>query len=399
MANQFGGPSASQSFLTGLAASTMDAFKQDHDKQESEDSQKKQIDYQLLMRAMDHINKDDSLTPSQRNAATQEIMNRSLDIFKPKGHSGIKDKLKGLFGGDQPYQPQGVGSILTSAGQRPKAQVQAPVETGPGIRPRTVTMPAPPQSELTYREQDIQDEATKQRDILNRQMMVEAQRDEARRNQRKEQNTAILERFKTENDIKDDAKATLKLRERAAIFGDPDDPTNQERARISLQQELEQKKQESQQKIEVQRTRIKQINEAIVNARTRIAQSAAKLGIAQSKRFNDDPQVKGAWKKVDEYKSEAQRLRTQAAIVYGKGDSEQADSLNRQAESAETAMQGVINNIEQRIQQMGGVKLPSAPSAGGRSVKRSDINARAAKEGLSPEVIIQHLPKGTRIVD
>jgi len=171
MANQFGGPDATTTFLTGLASSTMNAFKEDSDRQKAEDYHAQMIDHDMLMRALDQVQKDDTLTPSQRAAATQEIMQRSVDIFKPKGHGGIKDSLKQLLGQGERYVPQGVGTAL-QAGQKPRLQIGT---LGGGTEPSTfglgdpdpmtgqrqqVTLPPPPTMpvfERTYHEQELQD--------------------------------------------------------------------------------------------------------------------------------------------------------------------------------------------------------------------------------------------------
>lgn len=377
MANEFGGPSPASSFLVGLASSTMDAFKQDHDRDLAEDFQRKQIDYDLLMKAMKQVQDDDNLTPSQRNSATQEIMNRSLDIWKPKGHGAIKDRLKDMFGGGERYQPQGVGDILTK--QRPKADVGVKIPEGQASFTNDgVTLPLPPRPAVSYTvpgaEQTFHEQARSEKTddidaVTNRQLAVQQARTQAQKDINTQKNTEWMKR----NDIRDEAKATLKLRQLASAFGDPNDPDNLELARHQMQAEMSQKREAVNERMELQKARIKKIDTDIVNAKQRIEIANKGLSLRQQKQWSDNIQVQGAWKKVDQYKSEAQRLWSMAAIAHGKyvnsgyqdeSKLAEAEDYERQAKVAEDSMQGVINNIEtQQGQRQGGVTLPSAPTA------------------------------------
>lgn len=381
MANEFGGPSPTTSFLAGLASSTMGAFKEDHDRELAEDFQRKTIDHDLLMKALQTVQNDDNLTPSQRTAATQEILNRSLDIFKPKGHGGIKENLKNLFGSGERYQPQGVGDLLTRAGQRPKADVTGVVDGGApqvidhGNNP-SVILPAPPSmayrypgAEATYREQDLQG---KERIIdanTTRQLAVQEAKNHAQRELNTQKNAEWIQR----NGIRDAAKATLKLRQLASAYGDPNNPDNLELARQQMQSEMTEKKALVDARIALSQTRIKGINAGIDAAKQRIEIAKKGLSLRQQQRWDADAQVKGAWKKVDQYKSEAQRLWGLSAVAHGKyaksgyqdeGALTEAQDYERQAQEAESVLQGVINNIQvQQEAKQGGVSLPAPPSS------------------------------------
>lgn len=372
MANQFGGVSGGQAFTVGLLSSLFDTFKSEHDKSQKEDFERKQIDYEMVMNSIKDPDWIATHTPSQRQFA----MEKALDILKPKGHQDIKEKLKGLFGGNQPYNPQASG-ILKGANERPRLNVQQPTETAaPGgvgadqVRGRTVSLPAPPQfaSEKTFGEMDIEKDDRKASNILTRQMTIEREKENFKQEQWRKQNDAVNQRLQERFKLKSKEEAEKKVNERSMMLAtslgrESTDPEVRRLAAAQLEGELQVKEQKDKESIEVQKKRIEQINSNIAATRTRLQQSAQRLSLAVQKKLNDDPQVKGGWAKVSEYKSEAQRLRTQAAILYGKGDSEQAAVLNQQAEAAETAMQGVVDAIEKRQQLMSGqVRLPSPPT-------------------------------------
>lgn len=397
MPNEFGYPTAKASFLTGLLGSTMGYFKQQHDQQQAEDLQRKQMDYQLLMAAMKQL--EPNLTPSQAG----EIMTRATDIFKPKGHGDIKDRIKEVFGiGQTPYQMQS-GNIIQDVTHKPRVQVGTEMQNeptpsvfdaGPGF-PK-VTLPGPPMPETakpiyeqTYREQELADRERLIDAQTERQLAVEERRNKDRLEYRDHQNAAILDRFKQETGIKEDAFAQRKLRERASLFGDPDEPTNLERARTSLQEELKQKKLIGDSKIEYNKQRIAQMDQTIKLAQERVRIAAQKLGSSKAANWNNDPQIKGAWKKVDQYKSEAQRLRTEASILHAKLDDEGAAIADQKAEQAEKAMQDLIDNIENRIYNLNNpVKLPGPPTGRGTNrggVKLTEAEIRA-KGGTDKDV-------------
>jgi hypothetical protein len=388
MANQFGGVSSGQAFTAGLLSSLFDTFKSDHDKQQKEDFERKQIDYEMVMNSIKDPDWIATHTPSQRQFA----MEKALDILKPKGHQDIKEKLKGLFGGDQPYSPQASG-ILHDANSRPRLNVQQPTETAtPGgvgadqIRSRTVSLPAPPQfaTEKTFGEMDIETEDRKAANVLTRQMTLEREKENFKQAQWTKQNDAVNQRLQERFKLKSKEEAEKKINERSMLLAtqlgrESTDPEVRRLAAAQLEGELQVKEQKDREAIEVQKKRIEQITSNIAATKTRLQQSATRLSITVQKRLNDDPQVKGGWAKVNEYKSEAQRLRTQAAILYGKGDSEQAAALTQQAEGAEAAMQDVVNKIEERQQIMSGqVRLPSPPSSRRGATRLTEAEIRAA---------------------
>ena len=370
MPNEFGGPTAKASFLTSLLGSTMGYFKDEHDKNQAEDLKRKQMDYQILMAALEQMKPN--LTPSQAG----EILTRATDIFKPKGHTGVKERITEMFGRHDPYQMQG-GQILKDVGQMPRKQIDLAVD--PSAAPSVfdtgygkVTLPPPPEIpvyEPTYREQELQDKERLIEANTDRQLAVEERRALNRRIERTAQNKAIVERTKEVLGIKEDYAVMRKLRERAAIYNpsDPTDPEAMATAAASLQDELEQKKQLGQQKIEHSKRRLEQLDEGLKLARQRVDNAAKRLGATKATNWNNDPQVRGAWKKVDQYRNEAGRLRTEASIRYSEGDTEGGEILTGEAEKAEATMQDIVNGIEERIRIMsGGVTLPN-PNIGGRN--------------------------------
>jgi len=391
MANQFGGVSGGQAFTVGLLSSLFDTFKSDHDKRQKEDFERKQIDYEMVMNAIKDPDWIATHTPSQRQFA----MEKALDILKPKGHQDIKEKLKGLFGGGEQYNPQASG-ILHGADAKPRLNVQQPTETAaPGgtgadqVRSRTVSLPPPPQfsQEKTFGEMDIETDDRKAANVLTRQMTLEREKENFKQEQWRRQNDAVNQRLQERFKLKSKEEAEKKINERSMILAtqlgrESTDPEVRRLAAAQLEGELQIKEQKDKEAIEVQKKRIEQINSNIAATKVRLQQSATRLSVTLQKRINDDPQVKGGWAKVNEYKSEAQRLRTQAAILYGKGDSEQAELLTKQAEGAETAMQDVVNKIEERQQLISGqVKLPSPPSSRRGQVMLTEAEIRAAGGG------------------
>ena len=368
MPNEFGGPSSKASFLTGLLGSTVGAFKQEHDNKQAEDLKRKQVDYQLLMAAMEQLKPN--LTPSQAG----EIMTRATDIFKPKGHTDVKDRIKEVFGMDKPYEMQSAG-IIRDAQAKPRAEVGLG-DPDPNAVPSVikspygdVTLPEPPamQYEHTYGEQDLLDKERIIEAQTTKALAAQTHADELRRNARKEQNKAILDRYQEQSGIKERALAEREVRARAAqLSRDPDDPEVMDMARAQLQQEREQKNEIAKGKIEYNKQRITQIQENIKTSRERIKISAERLGRVKATNWNNDPQVKGAWNKVDEYQGLAGRLRAEASILHSKGDHEGAAVLDAKAEQAETAMQGVIDAIDSKVYQLNNpVTLPGPPSIGG----------------------------------
>lgn len=369
-------PSSKLAFLTGLATSTMGAFKEDYDRRRKEDEQKKQMDYQLLMDALKMRVQTGNITPTEMN----EILTRGVDIFKPQGHGGIKEQLGQIFGGGKPYEPQ-AGNILASA--KPKADIKVEGQTEPIEFGGGVTLPPPPPMtyhEPTLREQDLQEKEKTYGFQLDKALAIEDARDAHRQAQRREQNQAILERHLAEIDAKDQNKVTLQIRQRAAEImpSDPDNPQATEIAAQQLRNERAQKQELAQSRVELNKKRLTQIDANIESARARIDIAKQRLGAAQATHWDKDPQVKGAWAKVSQYKEQAKTLRTQAAIAYSKGDEDGAKILEAQAEIAESTMQGVINNIEQRVNYLnGGVRLPNPP--GRKSgVKLTEAEIRAA---------------------
>lgn len=385
MATPFGGPSPEQSFLVGLASSTMDAFKSEHDKNLAEDYHAKSVDYDLLMKALKTVQDDDQLTPSQRSAATQEIMQRSVDVFKPKGHGGIKENLKGLFGGGERYVPQGVGDILTR--QRPVLDVETPgvVKSQGPAEFGNVTLPPPPdmnyqlpQPEKTYHEQELQDYESKQGFMLDRQMALEKQKELTKNAAREAQNKEVRERMRERFHLKSDAEADLLVKRQLSKMGlFEDTPANRALAAEDLRQEREQKIKESNSKVALNVQRVKGIQARIGDAQERLKQGWARIGqgstrLAQQKQkmFDNDPQIKGSWSKVHEQigfaktaMDQAILLRSQYADTGDENALQQAMEYERQADGFETKAQGVIDEIQRRQDSLltGGVLL-SGPS-------------------------------------
>ena len=371
-------PSSKLAFLTGLATSTMGAFKEDYDRRRKEDEQKKEMDYQLLMDALKMRVQTGNITPTEMN----EILTRGVDIFKPQGHGGIKEQLGQVFGGGKPYEPQ-AGNIL--AGAKPKADVRVEGGDQPSVFSGGVTLPPPPPMtyhEPTLREQDMQEKEKTYGFQLEKALAIEDARDAHRQAQRREQNKAILDRHLAEIDAKDQNKVTLQIRQRAAEImpSDPDNPQATEIAAAQIRNEREQKLELGQTRIALNEKRLTQIDANIESARARIDIAKARLGAAQATHWDKDPQVKGAWAKVAQYKDQAKSLRTQAAVAYSKGDTEGAAALEQEASKAETVMQDVINNIEQRIKYLqGGVTLPNPPGRSRKSgTKLTEAEIRAA---------------------
>lgn len=414
MANIFGGPSAKGAFLTGTASSVLGGLAQNYKDEREKEERDKMIDYQLLMKALEAMH--DDMTPS----AVQEVLTRGADIFKPKGHGGIKENIKGIFGGQQPHQMES-GDILKGAMQKPRLNVQQPTQTAqPGgtgvdqVRARTVTLPPPPQSkpESTYREQGIEDEIRKSDEILRRQMTMEDLRNEHRDKQRREQNDAILKRYVDEFKIKDTATAERDIDKRAALYGDYRDPDNRERARADLAAENKQKvdmlkarmtELQNREKDRVERRKIAEHRIAIAERRDRRAQASGK----------GDPWVTQADSKIKMYTNLATAERKKAADAYAAagaatGDTatqwlEQAEAFNKQAEADENIVDETVNGKAEYLEGRGnpwpgkgGVKLPNAPT--GQTVTMKQVQDAATANGVTTQQIIQNLPKGTRVV-
>lgn len=378
-ANPFA-PSGSTAFLSSLAKSTIDTFRDEHENDEKERKRAQGIDYELLMAGLKQLEPD--LTPTQ----AKEIMTRAVDIFKPKGHGGIKDKLAEMFGHGHPYEMQSA-RILRDVSSQPRAVTSTPAPVTPpdgggGTRLRTVTMPPPPimQREKTYREQGLADDQTKVGFQLDKALAVEEARAANRKADIKTRNDEVLKRHMQETGQKDEAKALLPLKQRAALFGDPNDPDTLERARVSLQSELADKRDLSKSRIELNRRRLTEIDDKLKVAWARVdvaKQNAATH--AQSVKFKDDPQWKGMWSKASSDAQAAKLLRTQAAIAHSKFQTEgdeallkQATDLEGQAETFEADMAKQLSGLEDREYtmsggtKMGGVTLPDNPASKGR---------------------------------
>lgn len=403
MGNEFGGVSKSEAFSIGLASSMLNAFKTDADKRDADEKASKELDYEVLMRSVNDPHWIRTHTPSQRQMA----MEKAIDLLKPKGHQDIKEKLKHIFAGgsEQPRQMQGA-NILRDVEAKPRANVTTEVVSG-GTAPSVfansgVTLPPPPsmsatRPEETFGEMELQDKERLIGAQLEKQLTAQTHADLLKNQQRMAQNAEIRARTRESLEMKSDAEAELAIKRQLTRMGIFDDsPENRVIAAESLHQEREQKKQLAGLRVEESRARIQKMKEDTELARTRIQQSAARLSLTQQKQLNDDPQVKGAWKKVDEYRNEAQRLRMMAATAYSKLDDEGATKLNAEAEKAEAAMQNVINNIEQRVNAMG-VRLPNPPSGtrrGQAMLTEAEIRAASKSEAEAQAAIEEARRRG-----
>lgn len=357
-------PNSGLAFLTGLTSSMMGSFKENYDREREDERHAKDTDFQLLMAALEHLKP--GLTPSQ----AQNILSRAVDIYKPKGHGGIKDKLGELFGRGPGYEPQS-GKIL---GEMPKAKVDVGTVTGSQEPSKLgdVTLPPPPEmpyktQEKTYRELDQEDVANKYGLQLQKQMAMEEQRQSNRLEMQEQKNKDIISRVRELYKYKTDLDAEKDLLKRAALY-DPSNPRNPDamvRAAQDLQQEADVKKQYMQTRIEYQKGRLTQIDESLRLAKERI-EIARKGAGSKAANFNNDPQVKGAWVKVNQYLQQGKSLRTQASLRYADGDETGAQKLIDQAEIVERSAQQVIDGIEQRVN-----SLHSGVPVGGGSSRRS----------------------------
>ncbi len=391
-ANPFA-PNPALAFLTGLTKSTMDTFKDEHDKDEAERKRQQGVDYELLMAGMKQM--EPNLTPSQ----AKEIMTRAVDIFKPKGHGGIKEKLAEMFGHGQPHEMM-AGRILSEASQRPRMNVQLPDQTiapdgGGSTRLRTVTMPPPPQfePEKTYHEQDIADDEHKYATQLNVALAKQDNAQKLRDQSRREQNQAIFDRHMKEIGAKDTNKISMRVRQKAYEIN-PSDPTNPETMQLAADQllgETKQKQELAGTQIELNRRRLKEIDDKLKVAWARVDVAKTNAGAhAQAVKYRDDPQWKGMWLKAGTSAQAAKTARVQAAQMYSKfqadGDSdwlEEAKKFESVAEGLEADVQKQIDGMEQREYHMsggtkmggvttGGVSLPANPA----STARPSFNLR-----------------------
>ncbi len=374
MPNQFGGPTGRTSFLAGLIGGTAGHFKSEHDRQQDEDLKRKQMDYQILMSALETMKPN--LTPSQAG----EILTRATDIFKPKGHTDIKDRLKEVFGMNAPYQMQG-GSILQGGMSKPRAQVgteNAPTgeTTGTTFPMSGVTLPPPPGPERpvyeqTYREQELQDKERLIGAQLDKQLAAQTHADQLKRAQREEQNREVRSRNKEALGMKSDAEFDTAVKRKLTSMGFFEDtPENRELAAAALQQEAQDKHAYAQSRININAERLKQIDAGIKDAHERINIAKQRLGKTGAANFDKHPQVKGAWQKVAAERNAWQSALTHAAEAYAQGDVDGGKYYDGIAERAQATMQETINAIEQKIAdlqaQAGGVTLPNPPNTGAR---------------------------------
>lgn len=369
-------PNSGLAFLTGLTSSMMGSFKENYDRERDDERRAKDTDFKLLMAALEQLKPD--LTPSQ----AQDILSRAVDIYKPKGHGGIKDKLGELFGRGRGYEPQ-AGNIL---GSIPSKKIAVGTVTGSQEPSKLgdVTLPAPPEmpykkAEKTYRELDQEDLATKYGLQLQKQMAFEDQRQENRLQLQEQRNKDIISRVRELYKYKSDIDAEKDLLKRAALY-DPSNPRNPEamtRAAQDLQQEADVKKQYLQTRIEYQKKRLTQIDEGLKLAQQRIENARTNAG-SRAANFNNDPQVKGAWAKVNQYLQQGKSLRTQASLRYADGDEEGAQKLIDQAEIVEQSAQQVIDGIEQRVNSLrsgtpSGTPQKSSSRRSGTKLTRDEI--------------------------
>lgn len=409
MPNEFGGPSATSSLLTGVGTSLMDALAQNFKDERSKEEKDKQFDYEMLMRAMSTMKED--LTPSQ----VSEILMRGVDIFKPKGHGGVKENIKQIFGGYPQHQPE-AGRIMGDVTNKPRLSVQMPTQTAtPGgtgedqVRARTVTVPPPPQSrpELTYRELDMEEEAQKQGLMLERQQALQDDRFRQQEQLTKVRTDEAIRRVKAVLPMQEQWRAERKLAEKAYIVAQqtgksPTDPTVLKQAADELEYEYKMRVENHKAKLAYYEERNKKMKADIQAANERIA--IARQHLSQTKQNADRklPQIQQADSEINKLMNEAQRMRVLAGQAWGNysatGDEQwkrQAEASDAEAEQYETEAKGKVvfkeNYLKWHDEQKpgagtgGGVKLPNAPGSGRQGTKLTVAEATAGLRRRHPD--------------
>ena len=371
MPNQFGGVGKGEAFALSLLGSTMGAFKSDYDKRQSETNQQQELDYEIVMKAINDPEWVRTHTPSQREYAIE----KAVDLLKPKNAQGIKEQLKQLFGKAVPYTPQ-AGNVLREAGQKPRADVQGSVAGGPtGQTPSTfsntgVTLPPPPEmpykitgGEKTFGEMDIEDLTIKQDLITTRQLAVTEANNQARQKRQDDQQAAVLDRI----GLRDNLRAKHNISARAWEINPTQGPADPNAFALAAQSFIDERKQ----KAEMNDMRMKQIQESMATADERLKVAQGHLSLAQRREGRmssqetgkKDPQVAQAWNKVQEANKAALTSRQQYGIKLAEGDTKGAETFLKLAERYEAEAQSITNNIETMQQQRQGVQLPPPPGA------------------------------------
>lgn len=359
-------PSSGLAFLTGLTGSMMSSFKENADREREDDAKAKDTDFKLLMAALEQLKPD--LTPSQ----AQDILSRAVDIYKPKGHGGIKSKLGELFGRTPGYNPQ-AGDILSGV-SKPKVDVGTVTGSQEPSKLGDVTLPPPPEmpyktTEKTYRQLDQEDVANKYGLQLQKQMAFEDQRQENRLQLQEQKNKDIISRVRELYQYKSDIDAEKALLAKSVLYNpsNPRDPEAMERARLDLQQEADVKKQYLQSRIEYQKTRLEQIDKGLSQAQQRIAIAEKNAGGSGAK--TKDPQVQQAWSKVNQYLQAEKTLRVQISMKYAAGtlpEDPEVQKMIQQAESFSQKAQELTDFIEQRVNSL----RSGVPASTGKSSSR-----------------------------
>lgn len=402
------GPGATQSLLTGLAGSLADNFKQESDRRRDEDAKRQNMDYEILMRALETMKPD--LTPSQ----VSEIMTRAVDIFKPKGAGKVKDQLKMIFGGGAgPYEMQGE-SVLQDVLSRPRKQTGTSMENEatPSVFTdpygKTTVLPGPPMPETakpeyeqTFRERGISDEERKfgyqldkqriaNEQIMQRQAALEDRRQRGRLDLQSNNFAQQIRRMGVGAQL----KAEAKFRERrgmiaAQIPNASDEQIDQAtwdslNEDVGLRQDLMREQiKASQQRQSESANRIRQADERIAIAEQRLKAVGSKTSL--------DPQVKAMQAQAKSFLSVATQMRKNystvmanfaAATTQADRDAAlaQAQGFLNAAEENEKAAQGLADEIEARLDSMGAVPLRANRAGGsnrsGGKLTEAEIRAR-----------------------
>lgn len=402
MANPFGGPSATGALFTGMASSIMDSLKSEHEKRQEEEKRSKEMDYQLLMAALEKL--QPNLTPSQAS----EILTRGVDIFKPKGHGGIKENIKEIFGGGQPYEMQG-GKIIQDVMSKPRLNVKGPDIAGSGA-PATfpnanITLPPPPvmhttHPELTYREQEMADEAQKQELILKRQTAMEDEREKHRQADIKLRTDEAVRKVAATLPMQEQWKAQRKVSEKAyqiaASTGrSVDDPEVIKQAAEEIQYEAQMRKEDHMARLENYKQRNEKMKADIAAANARIDIARQRLSTTNQKSYKELPQIKQADAEIQRLMNESQRTRILASQAWGNyaadGNAQwkrQAEQLDAEADKYETEAKTKVALKESYIEwyegtgaKPGGVKLPNAPGRSKGAAKLTEAEIRAGGGG------------------
>lgn len=404
--NPFSSGGGKKAFLVGLATSTLDAFNKQHETDQLEEKKRKDFDYQLLMDALKARVSTGNITQSEVN----EIMQRGVDIFKPKGHGGIKDRLKELFGKPDPYEMQSAG-IMRDVGNKPRANVAGPPTQMPATIGGAISLPPfqvpTTRPEPTLGEQDMADRErlikAQSTEVANRQRENDVRDAAARQEDIKLRNQLTTERGKEMLGLRSDARAEATLRSKSIQFFGDDSPEHREAAAHMLKAEQDAKLTERQARADLTGIRARREDEKIdayiAGVGSRINSTSGQDGLRYFK------------SKFETLKEQLQTTEASrdALLKQMQGDlslsidgprkqawQQQMDAVEQRLKSLNDRLQDVASEAVEM--QTNRVTLPDAPARRGRSVSRKAVEARAAAEGIPVEKLIQALPKGTTIV-